>query len=105
MADSPERPAKAKKFKGSFQYKKKYNTTWSSQEKLKNYKDMITNSKLGDFHFYCKICTKFCSYGGVGDLVRHCNSVTHQKMEKERRAQTSIACFACIKNSPTDILT
>ena len=58
MADSPERPTKAKKFKGSFQYKTKYNTTWFSQENLKNYKDVITNSKLDEFYFYCKICIK-----------------------------------------------
>ena len=35
MANFPEVPAKAKKF----QYKTKYNTTWFSQENLKNYKE------------------------------------------------------------------
>ena len=48
MADSRERPTKAKKFKGSLQYKTKYNATWFSQENLKNFKDVITNSKLGN---------------------------------------------------------
>ena len=33
------------------QYKMKYNTIWFSQESLKNYKDIITNSKLGEFYF------------------------------------------------------
>ena len=65
------------------------------------------NSKLGEFYFYCKIYTKdvSCSHDGASDLVRRCNSVTHEKREKERRAQTSINCFACTKNSSTDILT
>ena len=69
---------KGKKFKGSFQYKAKYNTTWFSQESWKNYKDVITNSK---FYFYCKICTKdtSCRHGGASNLLRHCNSVTHLK--------------------------
>ena len=44
-------------------------------------------------------------HGGAGNLVRHCNSVTHQKREKGRRAQTSIGSFACTKSSFTDILT
>ena len=83
MADLPDRPRKAKKFKGSFQYKTKYNTIWFSQENLKNYKDVITNSKLGEFYFYCKICTKdvSCSHGGASGFARHCNSVMHQKKE------------------------
>ena len=65
------------------------------------------NSKLGEFYFYSKVCTKdvSCRYGAASDLVRHCNSVTHQKREKERRAQTSIDSFACTKISSTDILT
>ena len=96
VADS-KRDQQGKKFKGSFQYKTKYNTTWFSQESLKNYKDAITNSKLGEYYFYCKICTKdvSCSHGGISDLKRHCNSVTHQKGEKERCAQTSIGSFTC----------
>ena len=95
MADLPDRPRKAKKFMGSFQYKTKYNTIWFSQENLKNYKDVITNSKLGEFYFYCKIYTKdvSCSYGGASDFVRHCNSVIHQKKEKEKCGQTSIGSF------------
>ena len=107
MADSSERPTKAKKFKESFQYKTKYNTTLCSLENLKNCKDVITNSKLGKFYFYYKICTKIvsCSHGGTSDLVRHCNSITHLKREKERLAQTSIDSFACTKNSSTNILT
>ena len=56
--DSPERLTKAKKFGGSFQYKTKYNITWFSQENLKNYKDVVTNSNLGEFYFYSNICTK-----------------------------------------------
>ena len=65
------------------------------------------NSKLGEFYFYCKICTKdvSCNHRGASNLVRHCNSVTHQKREKERRAQTSVDSFACTKSSSTDILT
>ena len=71
MVDSPERPMKAKKFKGSFQYKLKYKTTWFCSENCKNYKNVITNSKLGEFYFYCKICTKdvSCSCGGASNLV------------------------------------
>ena len=81
-----------KKFEGSFQWKKKYNTTCFSQENLKNRNDIITNSMLGEICFYCKICTKdvSCIYDIANDLVRHCNSVTHQKREKERRAHFSI---------------
>ena len=85
MADLPVRPRKAKKFKGSFQYKTKYNTIWFSQENLKNFKDVIWNSKLGEFYFYCKIYTQdvSCGHGGASDLARHCNSVTHQKKKKK----------------------
>ena len=74
-----------KKYKGSFQYKTKYNATWFSLEILNNHKDVITNSKLGEFNLYCKMCTKdaSCSHGSAGNLVRHCNPVTHQKREKE----------------------
>ena len=70
---STERPTKAKKFVRSFHYKTKYSITWFSQKYLKNYKDVVTNSKLREFYFYCKICTNIS-----------CNSVTHQKSEKER---------------------
>ena len=80
MADFPQRPIKSKKFEGSFQYKTKYNIPCFSQENLKNYKDMVTNSKLGEFYFYCK------KMYVANDLVRHYNSVTHQKSERERRA-------------------
>ena len=95
MADLPDRPRKAKKFKGSFQYKTKNNTIWFSQENLKNYKDVIMNSKLGEFYFYCKMYTKdvSCSHGGASDFGRHCNSVIHQKKEKEKCGQTSIGSF------------
>ena len=67
MVESPDVPTKAKKF----QYKTKYNTTWFS---------------LG---FYCKIYIKYlsCSHGIADDLMRHCNSVAHQKSEKEIQAQ------------------
>ena len=75
IADSPERPTKTKKFGGSFQYKTKFNTTWFSQENLKNHKDVITNSKFGEFYFYFKnkICTKdvLCIHDIANDLVRH----------------------------------
>ena len=82
MVESPDVPTKAKKF----QYKTKYNTTWFSQESLKNYKDVVTNSKLG--YFYCKIYIKYvsCSHGVADGLMRHCNSVTHRKSEKEIQA-------------------
>ena len=59
---------------GSLQYKTKYNITWFSQEYIKNYKDVVTNSKLGEFCFTVKYAPKI-----------YCNSVTHQKSEKERR--------------------
>ena len=75
MADSLERPKKTKKFGKSFQYKTKYNTTWFSQENLKNHKDVITNSKFGEFyvHFNNKICVKdvLCIHDIANDLVRH----------------------------------
>ena len=75
MADSPERPTKTKKFEGFFQYKTKYNTIWFSQENLKNHKNIITNSKLGEFYFCFKnkICTKdvLCIHDIANDLVRH----------------------------------
>ena len=109
MADSPERsgPSNSKKFKGSFNYITKYNTAWFFQDNWKKYKDVITNSKLGESYFYCKICAKdvSCSHGGASDLVLHCNAVTHQKREKERRKQPQIENFGCKKNSSTDILT
>ena len=109
MADWPERsgPSNSKKFKGLFNYKTKYNAAWFSQDNLKKYKDVITNSKLGESYFYCKICAKdvSCSHSGASDLVRHCNAVTHQKREKERRKQPQIGTFGCKKNSSTDILT
>ena len=66
---------------------------------------MITNSKLGKFYFYCKICKDIsCSHGAASDLVRHCNLVTHQKKGR-RLTQTSLGYFACKKNSSRDILT
>ena len=37
--------------KTKIQYKMKYNTIWFSQASLKNSKDIITNSKLGEFYF------------------------------------------------------
>ena len=80
MTNSPQRPTMSKKFEGSFQYKTKYNITCFSHENVKNYKDMIMNSKLGELYFYCK------KMYVANDLVRHCNSVTHQKSEKERLA-------------------
>ena len=88
MADSPERPMKTKKFGGSFQYKTKYNTTWSSQENLKSYKDVLTNSKFGEFYFYFKnkIYTKdvLCIHDIANDLVRHyCeNDIIYEIMRK-----------------------
>ena len=58
---------------------------------------MITNSRLGEFYFYCKICTRdeFSSHSGASDLMRHCNSVTHQKMEKSK-ACTNLNRFFCL---------
>ena len=68
---------------------------------------MITQSKLGESYFHCKICNKDvpCSHGGISDLVQHCTAVTYQKLEKERRTQPSIGSFTYIKNSSIDILT
>ena len=68
---------------------------------------MITQSKLGESYFHCKICNKdvSCSHGGTSDLVWHCTAVTHQKQEKERRAQPPIGSFTYAKNSSTDIRT
>ena len=109
MAESPDRStgSKSKKFKGSFSCKTKYNASWFSQQNLKQYKDVITQSKLGESYFHCKICNKdvSCSHGGTSDLVRHCTAVTHQKQEKGRRAQPSIGSFTYTKNSSTDIRT
>ena len=104
MVDSPERPTKAKQFKGFFQYKTKYNTIWFSQKNLKNYKDVITNFKLGEFYFYCKIYTKdvSCSDGGASDLVRY----YHSPKKGKRKACTNLnRVFSCTKNSSTNILT
>ena len=101
MAESPDRStgSKSEKIKGSFSYKTKYNASWFSQQNLKQYKDVITQSKLGESHFHCKICNKdvLCSHGGASDLVRHCTAATHQKLEKERRTQPPIGSFAYTK--------
>ena len=109
MAESPDRStgSKSKEFKGSFSCKTKYNASWFSQQNLKQYKDVITQSKLGESYIHCKICNKdvSCSHGGASDLVRHCTALTHQKLEKERRTQVSIRSFTWTKNSSTDILT
>ena len=64
-------------FVGSFQYKTKYNITWFSQENLKNYKDVVTNSKLGEFYFYSNIAPQIS-----------CNSMTHQKSETKKKTIT-----------------
>ena len=87
--------SKSKKFKGSFSCNTKYKASWFSQQNLKQYKDPITQSKLGESYFHCKICSKdvSCSHGGASDLVRHCTALTHQKLEKERRTQVSIRSF------------
>ena len=108
-AKSPDRStgSKSKNFKGSSSYKTKYDPSWFSRQNLKQYKDVITQSKLGESYFHCKICNKdvSCSHGGTSDLVRHCTAVTHQKQEKGRRAQPSIGSFTYTKNSSTDIRT
>ena len=64
----------AKKFKGSFSYKSKYNESWFEKESLKVYKDIVTNSKHGDTYFFCQICNIHvsCSHGGSSGLVREC---------------------------------
>ena len=109
IAESPDRStgSKSKNFKGSFSYKTKYNASWFSQQSLKQYKDVITQSKLGESYFHCKICNKDvpCSHGGTSDLARHCTAVTHQKQEKEKRTQPSIGSFTYTKKSYTDIRT
>ena len=111
MADrrgSPERSesscSKAKKFKGSFSYNTKYNENWFEKENLKEYKDIVCKSKLGDNYFFCQVCNKdvSCSHGGSSDLVRHCASVTHNNRLKEKRQQPTIAGFAMVKNSSLD---
>ena len=78
-----------------------------SQQNLKQYKDVITQTKLEESYFHCKICDKdvSCSHGGASDLVQHCTAVTHQKLEKERRTKPSIGSFTYTKISSTDILT
>ena len=101
MAESRDRStgSKSKKFTGSFSYKTKYNASWFFQQNLKQYKDVITQSKLGESFFHCKICNKdvSCSHGGASDLVRRCAAITHQKLEKERRTQPSIESFTYTK--------
>ena len=86
MADSPEKTTKTKKFEVSFQCKTKYNTTWFSQENSKspNHEFQVRGS-----FFLPKICTKnvLFIHDFANDLVRNCNSVTHQKREKEKHAQ------------------
>ena len=68
---------------------------------------MITNSKFGEFWFYCKKCTKDVSWShyGASDLVRHCNSVTYQKKGNRKPCTNLNRFFACTKSSSTDILT
>ena len=92
MAESPDRStgSKSKKFKGFFSYKTKYNASRFSQQNLKQYKDVITQSKLGESYVHCKICNKdmSCSHGGASDLVQHCTAFTPQKLEKERSTHT-----------------
>ena len=109
MVESPDRStgSKYKEIKGSFSYKTKCNASWFSQQNLKEYKDVITQSKLGESYFHFKICNKdvLCSHGGASDLLRDCTAVTHQKLEKERRTQLPIGSFTYTKNSSTDILT
>ena len=65
---------------------------------------MITQSKLGEWYFHCKICNKDvpCSHGCTSG---HCTAVIHQKLEKERSTQPSIESFTYAKNSSMDILT
>ena len=86
MVESVDRStgSNSKKFKGSFSYKTKYNASWFSQQNLKQYKDVITQSKLGESYFHCKVCNKdaSCSHCGASDLLRHCTAATHQKLEK-----------------------
>ena len=86
MADSPEKITKTKKFEVSFQCKTKYNTTWFSQENSKspNHEFQVRGS-----FFLPKICTKniLFIHDFANDLVRNCNSVTHQKREKEKHAE------------------
>ena len=99
MADSPERPTKTKKFGESFQNKTKFNTTWLSQENLKNHKDVITNSKFGEFYFYFKnkICTKdvLCIHDIANDLVRHYsgNDIINDIMRKRVLEDLEIKIF------------
>ena len=86
----------------------KLNTkSWFSQQNLKLYKDEITQSKIGELYFHCKICNKdvSCSHCGTSDLLQHCTAVSHQKLEKERCRQWSIGSFTYTKNSSRDILT
>ena len=99
--------SKSRKIKVSFSYKTKYNTSWFSQQNLKLYKDEITQSKIGELYFHCKICSKdvSCSHCGTSDLLQHCTAVSHQKLEKERCRQWSIGSFTYTKNSSRDILT
>ena len=99
--------SKSRKIKVSFSYKTKYNTSWFSQQNLKLYKDEITQSKIGELYFHCKICNKdvSCSHCGTSDLLQHCTAVSHQKLEKERCRQWSIGSFTYTKNSSRDILT
>ena len=108
MAESPDRStgSKSKESKGSFSCKTKYDASCFSQQNLKQYKDVITQSKLGELYFHCKICNKdvSCSHGGTSDLVRHCTAVTHQTQEKERGTQPSIGSSTYTK-SYTDIRT
>ena len=66
------------------------------------------NSKLGEFIITIKFAPKMqvsYSHRGASDLVRHCESVTHQKSEKRKVCTTSVGSFACTRNSSTDILT
>ena len=103
MAEPPDRSAgsKSKQFKGSYSYKTKYNVTWFSQQNLKQYKNVITQSKLGESYLHCKICNKdvSCSHGAASDLVRHCTDVTHQKLfygYSQRKAEIKLTGFSYI---------
>ena len=103
MVELPDRStgSKSKNIKGSFNYKTKYSASWFSQQNLKQYKDVITQSKLGESYFHCKIFNKdvLCSHGGASDLVRHCTTLSHQKLETTQKTTDILTRKAEIKST------
>ena len=74
-----------------------FSQSWFSQQNLKQYKDVITQSKLGESYFHCKkSVTKMC-YAVMVALVTLCGIIctaaTHQKLKIERCTQPSIGSF------------